>query len=459
MLKSQCFHCTRSQPRRVFFGVPPTSNPFMPVVIADSNTSIEWTLVQRSASQPTFDLSNLSISAMPCSNSTHQWSAVCLIRKRTAGTVYWDWSAGAIGHSVQYLFKCWSFWLLLEERHGQPVEKIIVDTIHRRTHWNSMWSERLMDAMGARFVDPRQVPNTCSYVYSVVTRSLMAGDGDSFFAQPWMAQRLVSIFVKPEMTLAEGFNAPLSVGVLNRLDSRGWPDARRFVAMLQDRHQQLHSASAIKRVQSAEVWVNDNLTLVQQLQAVRRHQLLIGPHGAQNANWAFANPCTVALEFMPHSFIIMEYQQIMIDVGGRAFFLYNGSQPMIENLKATQQVMRSDIKWQFYARVQSGVDRLGAGTVINTLGALIQARDDCVAGVPLQTVPFDGVPTLGGLQKYITASNASHGSEVLGYCYYCGGTAPCCAHSGGLDYLEHVSHGDSWECRGCPLRHADAAFV
>ena len=340
-----------------------------------------------------------------------------------------------MGHAIQYLFKCWSFWLVQEQLYG-PVDRVVVDAIHRRTHWHGTWQQELMHAMGARFVDPSAAPSDCRSEWSVVARELTAGWGDSFFLKPVHAERLVSLFrlrVEPLQQIGT-----LSLGVINRLDSRGWPDAQRLVSILK-RAPHSSAWSALSSIIGRAVeWVNDNLTLIEQISAVRGHQLLISPHGAQNSNWAFAAPCTTALEIMPASFIIMEYQQLLLDVGGRAFFLYHGSQTMVENLEATARIMKADIALQYYARVSSRVERLEAETVLNTLGTLINAREQCLAGESTQNIPFDGVPTLGGLAMYLAKYKLANGTANLGYCYRCGGPVPCC-----------VGHGNAYDCRDC----------
>lgn len=158
---------------------------------------------------------------------------------------------------------------------------------------------------------------------------------------------------------------------------------------------------------------------------------------------------------------VMEYQQLLIEAGGRAFFLYNGTQPMIANLEETARIMRGPIKMEWDARVHSGVDRLAATTVLNTLDALLHARDECLDGIPLQSVAFDGVPTIGGLGNYLRARalalNNGNSTVNLGYCYRCGGPAPCCAYAHGLkrSWNGHAfnsmdaAHDGIWDCPGC----------
>ena len=58
----------------------------------------------------------------------------------------------------------------------------------------------------------------------------------------------------------------------------------------------------------------------------------------------------------------------------------------------------------------------------------MRARDECLSGAPMRSVSWDGVPTLGGLSRYFTLLNDSNRSSNGGYCYRCGGAAPCCAY-------------------------------
>jgi len=406
-----------------------------------------WALVQRSASQPTFDLSNLTISSS-CRNESHARAAICLVNPTTGHPAYWKWAQGGLGHAAVYLFKCWSFWALMDERHG-GVAKLMVDFIHHRWHWTASWQADMMVAMGAqwgRYMSYRELnaANPCMDKWSVVVNPLE--DGESYFPRIRFAQRLVALF--PQATVPVHGKA-LSVGVLNRRDNgRSWLDAGRFVRMLQAAAPP--ASSAAPAVRRAELWVNDNLTLVEQMTAIRRHHIVVSPHGAQLANLVFALPCTSLLELMQASLLNMEYQQLLVEVGGRPFFMYPGTQGVWESLKKTA-VAVSDLRQAWYARVHtSGLDRLRAETVLEMLPRLVQAREDCLAGVPLESVPFDGVPTVGGLKAYVARmAKAENASEDVrsSRCFYCGGPKPCCAHPGGL--RQPSSHRDVWDCPGC----------
>ena len=46
---------------------------------------------------------------------------------------------------------------------------------------------------------------------------------------------------------------------------------------------------------------NESTPLREQAAMVRRQQLLISPHGAQNANFAFVQPCAAVLELLSPS--------------------------------------------------------------------------------------------------------------------------------------------------------------
>lgn len=417
-----------------------------------------WTLVQRSASQPTFDL-NVSVRVSPCNNITERRTAICIISAGANGgnAGYWRWAKGGIGHAIAYLYKCWSFWALQERLHG-PVERIMVDLIAHRTHWANSWSNDMMTAMGARFEQSGEALKRypCHITWFCMAKRFE--EGESFFPRPWFAHELIRRF--PEASRPEAlpsFWVPgqtvLRVGVLNRRDERRWPDAARFLSMLPWPGLSSTPTDQVHGMYRGEEWVNDELSLREQLLAVRRHNVIISPHGAQLANLGFATSCTVALEILPASFMIMEYQQLLLEVGGRPFFLYRGPQPLLDNLIAllnvTERLAKGDMRPADSARrYGGGVDTLRAETVLGVLGHLAQARRECVEGVPLQAVPFDGVPTMGGLAEYLRRVAVTNGSEGLGgLCYRCGGPAPCCAHRFQQDKLPPPF--DSYDCAEC----------
>ena len=444
-----------------------------------------WTVVQRSASQPTYDI-NVSVKISPCSasNSSNTSSsptsrtAVCVVAGGSNGgnAAYWRWSKDGIGHSVSYLLKCWSFWVLQERQYGR-VEKLLVDAIAHRKEWNSPWSQDLMTSMGARFEHHNQLSRyPCLLMWNCMSKPFE--EGESFFPRPWFARELVRRFpaaMRPEMLpgfwIPEGAGeAALRLGVLNRRDERRWPEAACFLERLPQARpsgrlvavasKADRSTSVVTKATSGpapnvataiythgmyrgEEWVNDGSTLVQQMLAIRRHHVIISPHGAQLANLAFASACTVLLEILPASFMIMcvsptplwlpsacttsvaleprapcasppmcfasrlsvssepgprahsqsrrnliasalpndrrEYQQLLLEVGGRPFFIYRGSQPITDNLAAlhdaTERLARGDMKTADFARrFGIGSKELHVETVLGLLERLAKAR-------------------------------------------------------------------------------------
>ena len=69
----------------------------------------------------------------------------------------------------------------------------------------------------------------------------------------------------------------------------------------------------------------DNLTLAEQVKAIRSHDIIISPHGAQNSNFAFAVPCTVLLELFPAQYFLPMYLDLAGEVGARTFYMYPGT--------------------------------------------------------------------------------------------------------------------------------------
>ena len=424
---------------------------------------------------------------------------MCVVAGGSNGgnAAYWRWSKGGIGHSVSYLLKSWSFWILQERQYGL-VEKLLVDAISHRKNWDSPWSQDLMTSMGARFEHQNQLSRyPCLLMWNCM--AMPFEEGESFFPSPWFARELVRRFpaaMRPEALpgfwIPEGAGeAALRLGVLNRRDERRWPEAGCFLERLPQARLPQASTGFLERLPQArpsarliavaseadrstsfvtqatagpapkmataldthgmyrgEEWVNDESTLVQQMLAIRRHHVIISPHGAQLANLAFASACTVLLEILPASFMIMcvlpphssaplcgcttsvpleprapcasppmcfasrlsvsskplvsfcvsqgpqsrcnliasalptdrrEYQQLLLEVGGRPFFIYRGSQPITDNLAAlydvSERLARGDMKTADFARRYGiGSKELHAETVLGLLERLAKAR-------------------------------------------------------------------------------------
>ena len=74
-----------------------------------------------------------------------------------------------------------------------------------------------------------------------------------------------------------------------------------------------------------------------------------------------------------------EYQQLLLEVGGRPFFIYRGSQPITDNLAAlhdaTERLARGDMKTADFARrFGIGSKELHVETVLGLLERLAKAR-------------------------------------------------------------------------------------
>eukprot|EP00966_Prymnesium_polylepis_P160933 3718937-Prymnesium_polylepis.1 len=140
---------------------------------------------------------------------------------------------------------------------------------------------------------------------------------EAFFASRRAALALAAR-VLGQSQLLLGAPPPWRLGILDRGHGalrRVWTQARKFVELVRGRRPDVR----------VDVWSMTNMTLRDQATSVRRHHLIISPHGAQNANFAFAAPCTAVLELFTRQYAIPMYLELANEVGARPFGMYPGS--------------------------------------------------------------------------------------------------------------------------------------
>ena len=466
----------------------------MPPLAAET---LAWHLRQRDATaNPTYDLSGRTLRYAPCGPSDTAFTAACIVKPNVVP--YWQWSMNNIGHASQFLLKCWSFWVLHEElvqlpranqssKHnvplGLPLRRVLIDqTKHHRSRWKMPWAGQLMHIIGAEFGSAALHMNaSCTVTWAIPTRSVYPGMGEAFYRQPWMAQRLSerilhatsSMLLHSHMSWHTPSSGQLSVGVIDRLDRRGWPASNEFVALVRDGH-----APGPSIAWHASRMVMDNKTLHEQFSFIRSHDYLVSPHGQQNANWAFVRPCTVVLEIMPPQFLVAMYQQLAMSAGALAFVLYPGEPSLAHHAWETILKVSEGVRGELVARNFPMLGLLPAQTVLDALKPMMVAHDACRrstftrdASGPGRTSellshqnlaldgsvgPFDGLPTLGGAEavgillradnvltifKHLRGTTLGQWDETLGYsrCPACGRSQTCCGRA---------SSPPSGDCRG-----------
>ena len=224
-----------------------------------------------------------------------------------------------VGHSGQILYRCWSWFRAMHTK-----QRHLLELRRPSDGWPGLnsrpWQADLIEAMNATYV--RKMPHSaCTAVWKQRQSAapndpfLYPGFTEAFFTHPEAAWELTSA-VERETQPASYGNANqghVRVGVLNRLGrKRPWVNAGAFLQLVREQYPDV----------SIDEWTMDNLTLREQVRAIRSHDIIISPHGAQNSNFAFAVPCTVVLELFPAQYFLPMYLDLAGEVGARAFFMY-----------------------------------------------------------------------------------------------------------------------------------------
>jgi len=143
--------------------------------------------------------------------------AACVINARVSTGTYWWWAKKNIGHAALFLFKCWSFFLAVEQASPTGIsEKIIVDLLLHTDRLTHKWPAMLMDAMKVRFAP---LPTRCAHLWAAPSRPYYPGWGEAWFDRPSSAWALTST------VLGEPSSGPLLGRVGTRAELRAAPHA------------------------------------------------------------------------------------------------------------------------------------------------------------------------------------------------------------------------------------------
>ena len=172
------------------------------------SSSSNWTLFPKAPGGLVFDVQR-SVT-LPCRDTAETPRAICLVHPIISRGTPWRWSISNLGHTAQYLFKCWSFF----QRHP-TLPRHLVDLIENRVAFKQPWSIELMRAMGASFL--RGMPQHCAVMWSVPTRLWFPGYGEAWFNSPRDARQLTAAVMGSVGRLPPGaIVGALRVGVLER---------------------------------------------------------------------------------------------------------------------------------------------------------------------------------------------------------------------------------------------------
>ena len=199
----------------------------------------------------------------------------------------------------------------------------------------------------------------------------------------------------------------------------------------------------------------DGLSLLEQARAVRRFDVIIAPHGAQNTNILFSAPCTVFVELFPLHLFLTVHQDLASEVGALAFFMYPSHRDdMDEAINGT--LRDTAYNWRPLKQARERSLYVPASHVLDALDELEAAHRTCVSQSRLpahatatsaETLPtaFDGVPTVGG-SAWLGARHPMHNySTEKPSCTFCHAAAGCCDHQRGVS----VDPRRLFSCRRC----------
>jgi hypothetical protein len=349
-----------------------------------------------------------------------------------------------VGHSGQVLYRCWSWF-----RTMRTAKRQLLELSRPASHWPGLnarpWQADLIASMNATYT--RKMPSACVAVWKLRSSAtphdpfLYPGFTEAFFTCPEAAWELASAVTKQSPGYrSRAVHLNVRVGILNRLGGkRPWIHSEAFIALVRREHPEV----------SIDEWTMDNLTLAEQVKAIRSHDIIISPHGAQNSNFAFAVPCTVLLELFPAQYFLPMYLDLAGEVGARTFYMYPGTRERA--VRETMAHTAASFSRQRVLRHQRVTTP--AEEVLGALRTLIREFRTCVRHGRYLELPqgFDNVPTLGGFQWL--SLNSSHvrgrysgtdvGATMRSTCLFCNATAGCCAQGVTVD-LRRV-----FFCRAC----------
>ena len=91
-----------------------------------------------------------------------------------------------------------------------------------------------------------------------------------------------------------------------------------------------YEAMLLEFVASAAEWTMTGKTLREQAALIAEHDVLIAPHGAQNANFAFLRKGTVVLEMFEYAYVLPMYLALALDAGAAKAFIMVADAPTVD---------------------------------------------------------------------------------------------------------------------------------
>ena len=422
-------------------------------LLAAPAPSSGWSSVEKTPTRLRYDVSRYR--RLPCDSDSQTEKAVCLIDRRVVRGTVWAMARSQIGHQAQFVFKCWSFF------HQHPhAARVVVDNIHHHSGFaNNSWGARMVEALAMRF--EARVPRSCAVVWAVPTRNGVPGLSEGWFPTARAAWALTAQVMGVGMDASGLLPSELAdteqqlqrrvhVGVLRRAPAqqykatahelgRDWQQHTAFVDSVRSR--------PIAGVASASSFVlGRHMTLQQQVEAIRKYEVIISPHGSHSVSLAFVRPCTVLVEVLAGAYLVTMFGELAIDAGGRSVMLVHdesSSSAAVRTMHTFQGSSRTLLK----QRNAGAFETLGVETVREAVVKALDARRRCLAGD--DDVPFDGVPSLGGVANADSWLNATL-RNASGHCFYCKAQDDACCTSAEAHTAYY--HEGSYACAHCMAR-------
>lgn len=419
-----------------------------------------WFLARKNPAFLTYDVTT-RVERRNCTSVSAHAAAVC------AFDLMGDYLN--IGHSAQRLFRCFSFFHSVRH-HNQQGRRYLLELSRPGPRWPSLldkpWQSDLARAMKAE--STLRMPYGCTQTWRMPPSlytwvNPWPGYATAWFSHRSAAHELASLIVHQGRSAAElargsmlqgGARGTLRVGVLNRLGSkRPWTQSVLFAELMARRRTDggfnptadpildgwVEEVPATESNFVVDEWTMDNLTLAQQLEAVRRHDVIISPHGAQNVNFGFARPCTALLELFPEGYLLPMYLDAGSEAGALAFFMHPGTD-LGTALRLTSHTAGTNSR---QARARFTRVKTPAQRVFDALPELVAAHRQCIlratplASPPSGSLVWDGIPTVGGARwlhpaapmlptdgghSYVDAPTPDYRPR----CVFCNASAACC---------------------------------
>lgn len=223
-----------------------------------------------------------------------------------------------------------------------------------------LWSQSVAEAMNVTWTTQ---PPACARLWAVPVREGFPGNMETYFNQVGVAQRLSMLVLPPEARVQ--VKKGIQVGVSNHA-KRGWKWAAEFVSYI------LSNLPA--DVTSAAEWTMTNKTLREQAALIAGHDVLIAPHGAQNANFVFLREGTVVLELFETAYVLPMYLALALDAGASKVFIMVAGGPTVNAAVIRTMESADTIRSEWARRYQGGIQNIGMESMVPALQAMLDAR-------------------------------------------------------------------------------------